>query len=256
VLDLFLNVEEFDRVRPRSSLYEGMRRAAHEMTGERYASPLVALSSDRRYRPGEEPDLLAGPPFAPAQRRTRRWIPRARSWNYVDHGTFTQQAEPESPPGRGRLPGGKRDGAWVWEWPDGSKREERVYKEGRLHGRVLTWYPNGQAEAEEHYRNGKPHARWRLWYPDGTPASEESYRDGLLDGALKQWHGNGAIAVEARYEAGTPVGTMTFWHPGGAKAEEGSFVEGQPAGPWTRWDEHGDVIEERGFETGESATGR
>ena len=36
VVDLFWNVPEFDRVRPRAPLYGGMRRAAHEMVGERF----------------------------------------------------------------------------------------------------------------------------------------------------------------------------------------------------------------------------
>jgi HEAT repeat protein len=36
LIDLFFNVEEFDRVRPESKLYEGMRYAAHEMIGEPY----------------------------------------------------------------------------------------------------------------------------------------------------------------------------------------------------------------------------
>jgi len=34
VIDLFLDVPEFDRMRPRSALYRGMRDAAHEMVGE------------------------------------------------------------------------------------------------------------------------------------------------------------------------------------------------------------------------------
>jgi hypothetical protein len=34
VVDLFLNIEEFDAIRPRASLYRGMRYAAHRMVGE------------------------------------------------------------------------------------------------------------------------------------------------------------------------------------------------------------------------------
>ena len=36
VVDLFWNVEEFDRVRPRAGFYRDMRFAAHRMVGERY----------------------------------------------------------------------------------------------------------------------------------------------------------------------------------------------------------------------------
>ena len=34
VIDLFWTVPEFDRVRPRASLYRGMRVVAHRMVGE------------------------------------------------------------------------------------------------------------------------------------------------------------------------------------------------------------------------------
>lgn len=36
VLDLFLNVNEFDGIRPRAPLYRAMRTVAHEMVGEPY----------------------------------------------------------------------------------------------------------------------------------------------------------------------------------------------------------------------------
>ena len=65
VLDLFLNVEEFDGFRPRARLYRGMRVAAHEMVGEpvedaefrtpgwragRYAAPVTSTELDARVR--------------------------------------------------------------------------------------------------------------------------------------------------------------------------------------------------------------
>ena len=36
IIDLFRNVEEFDRIRPDSRIYRGMQLAAHEMVGEEY----------------------------------------------------------------------------------------------------------------------------------------------------------------------------------------------------------------------------
>jgi len=42
VLDLFLNVEEFDAVRPRAPLYGAMRQVAHEMVGEPILDDTVA----------------------------------------------------------------------------------------------------------------------------------------------------------------------------------------------------------------------
>lgn len=47
VLDLFLNVDEFDAIRPRAPLYRAMRTVAHEMVGE----PLLDGTEEAATRP-------------------------------------------------------------------------------------------------------------------------------------------------------------------------------------------------------------
>ncbi|MHC5011611.1 MAG: hypothetical protein ACYTG6_11790 [Planctomycetota bacterium] len=66
-LDLFLNVEEFDAVRPRATLYRGMRVAAHRMVGERCdgafdESPARTRRAPRRSSavPEAEPEDVSG----------------------------------------------------------------------------------------------------------------------------------------------------------------------------------------------------
>ncbi len=64
VVDLFLNVNEFDGIRPRANLYRGMRIAAHKMVGEPYydddfpgvggAVRLVAVKRDPARRLADE----------------------------------------------------------------------------------------------------------------------------------------------------------------------------------------------------------
>lgn len=49
-VDLFLNVPEFDKVRPRAALYRGMRIAGHEMVGEPYWED-YSLPETRREAP-------------------------------------------------------------------------------------------------------------------------------------------------------------------------------------------------------------
>jgi hypothetical protein len=74
VLDLFLNVAEFDGVRPRAPLYQAMRWAAHEMVGE----PLLDEAATARSspRPGTASARVAelaprGDPLAPARAGSR-----------------------------------------------------------------------------------------------------------------------------------------------------------------------------------------
>ena len=82
VVDLFLNVNEFDSIRPRANLYRGMRIAAHEMVGEPYydddfpgvrgAVRLVAVKRDPARRLADE--LAAVRTMKdPSPRQISRW---------------------------------------------------------------------------------------------------------------------------------------------------------------------------------------
>jgi hypothetical protein len=71
VLDLFLNVDEFDGVRPRAPLYRAMRVVAHEMIGERsYDADFAAGPAPRSRKDHTSkgmtraPDPPTGPLFA------------------------------------------------------------------------------------------------------------------------------------------------------------------------------------------------
>jgi hypothetical protein len=65
VLDLFLNVETLDSVRPRSRLYRGMRIAAHKLVGE----PLVEDDTE----PGETGGVAPADEEARVREQARRW---------------------------------------------------------------------------------------------------------------------------------------------------------------------------------------
>lgn len=249
VVDLFLDVDELDHVRPRSSLYQGMRRAGHKMVGTPYGE-------DAEVTPVQRPPETATatgdtrPKPAAKGRPIHRHLARGVDRTYVKYGTYTQWNDPKGEKAAGEYKNLRRDGAWVWVWPNGKKREERHYRDGVLHGKVTAWYETGQVMAEEEYHLGTPHGRWRSWHPDGTQAAEEHYANGVLDGELEHWHDNGQPAAKATYEKGVPVGTMTFWHANGQLAERGEFVDGKRTGRWTTWDEAGRVTKEELYEAG------
>ncbi len=69
VLDLFLNVEEFDAIRPRAPLYWAMRSVAHGMIGEPLANEQVAAPA---LRPLRERSFVARGPDAALDRPAGR----------------------------------------------------------------------------------------------------------------------------------------------------------------------------------------
>ena len=270
VIDLFFNVNAFDPIRPRSSIYRGTRVAAHRMVGEEVEEPWDATAAPR---PSRQPGSEDAPPVGPFMRgpgmfgqHDPRWGPagmeggerpprpdsgtavksaqRAQKPGFrasprtiaprvvnlkanpsgTGHGSWTAWNEPEGKAAEGELVNRRRDGRWVWNWSDGTPREERNYRSGTLHGFVRAWYADGQMQVEEQYLDGQPHGRWRAWY------------------------GGGKLAWEERYERGVKTGRFVWFHANGTPSLEGEFRLGKPVGEWVQTDARGQVVDRREFE--------
>ncbi len=74
VLDLFLNVEELDAVRPRAPLYRAMRQVAHEMVGE----PILDEDVSTARTPLARPARMAARTGAPHEPRPDPAVPSSR----------------------------------------------------------------------------------------------------------------------------------------------------------------------------------
>lgn len=253
VVDLFRNVPELDRVRPQSKLYEGMRRAAHEIVGEPYEAPAfvagAAVAGRRRVHVASTDAPAGALPADSGRRSVSRVLERAGQGRLAP-GTFTKWNDPAGRPGTGEYRDGCRDGVWTWAWPDGTPREERTYKAGVLDGFVRTYYEGGAKQIEESYRDGKPAGTWRWWHANGAPALQAECRDGRLHGPVAGWHADGRRAVALRYENGKPAGRLQAWHADGSLAAEGGFENGRKNGRWTSWDETGRLITDDIYENG------
>lgn len=225
VVDLFLNVPEFDRVRPDAMLYRGMRMAAHEMVGERYKGADAGTESPVR-KPGTTSDRVIPAAYlnrksAPPGTRPAPTVRTHRRAKFRNHGTWTQWNLPGLQPGEGEHnTKGRKEGRWVWKWEDGSLREERHYSDGVLDGTVTAWYEDGRKQSAEEYEKGKRVGIWRYW------------------------HRNGQLAAQEEYRAGEPHGLWQMWHEDGTKAMQGEYREGSPVSTWSFWDERGTVIKE------------
>lgn len=233
VIDLFRNVPAFDRIRPESKLYEGMRKAAHEIVGEPYRGPLRADAGGAKHEPGigavgyEDPKRAEREP--PGERSVYRDL---RSVGTVREaaGAFTKWNDPGNQPGKGTMLGGQRGGLWAWSWPEGGARETREYKDGILDGTVTAYYRNGTKQVEEHYRSGVPTGTWKWWYPDGKPAIEVSYANGLMHGTLTKWHENGEVAVRGELRNGKREGDWTEYDENGTETRRARYQAGKQVG--------------------------
>lgn len=119
----------------------------------------------------------------------------------------------------GRNRRGRRVGRWEGAWPDGSRRFEAEYVEGKRQGVVRTFAPEGTTLTECSYRNNQRAGRWRQWFPSG------------------------ALVVEGQFTGNRPSGAWKGYYPEGAPRFEGRFREGLRCGTWRYWDSSGSLIE-------------
>jgi antitoxin component YwqK of YwqJK toxin-antitoxin module len=235
VVDLFRNVPAFDRIRPEAKLYEGMRKAAHEMVGEPYRGPLGdpraparAVATARNGTVGyDDPERARREPAG--ERSVYRDLRRVGVQRSAAGG-YTKWNDPGNGPGRGAMRDGQRDGLWTWDWPDGGKRETREYRRGVLQGTVTAWYRNGTKQVEERYGNGVPEGAWNWWFPDGRSAIEAIYANGRLHGRITKWYENGQVALRGELREGEREGDWTEYDEAGNETRRAVYMAGRQVG--------------------------
>ncbi len=71
------------------------------------------------------------------------------------------------------------NGLFQIHWPNGNKRYEWYYKDGkRADGVSRGWWPNGILKQERTYKDGKEDGLFTKWYENGQKKSEITYKDG------------------------------------------------------------------------------
>lgn len=96
-------------------------------------------------------------------------------------------------------------GKVVEAWPNGRKKSETTYKDGKRDGLLVVWYESGQKKGEGTNKDGKLQGLATTWYENGQKKVEGNYRDGKLEGLFTEWHENGEKKSETPYRDGNIV---------------------------------------------------
>lgn len=75
----------------------------------------------------------------------------------------------------GMLVSGKRSGAWVAFFPDGTIQSKGNYSEGVEVGPTEVYYPNGSVYYTGQFDNGKPTGEWVFFGEDGKETKRVTY---------------------------------------------------------------------------------
>ena len=62
-------------------------------------------------------------------------------------------------------------------WPNGQKKEEGTFKDGKQEGKWTWWYENGQKKHEGNYKDNLRYGEWTYWYKNGQKKVEGTRKD-------------------------------------------------------------------------------
>ena len=94
--------------------------------------------------------------------------------------------------------GQKHDLTFIY-FPDGSKKEQRSYKQGVKHGTWYTWDENSKLTAEANFKDGEKHGSWLVWDSNGNKRYQIYYENGEKSGDWFMWDEEGNLAMERKY---------------------------------------------------------
>ena len=137
----------------------------------------------------------------------------------------------------------------------------------------IEYYPNGQKKKEGTYTDGKMDGLWIDWYENGQKYHERTFIDGYVEGLDIRYHKNGHYNRVITTKRGQTDGLDTFyyengqkkteeemipytindgyvkvWFEDGQKKLEGTYNNGERNGKWTYYNFDGSVREVKDYD--------
>ena len=124
-------------------------------------------------------------------------------------------------------------------WPNGNKKYQCAYTNGKKDGAELSWHENGQRQMSAQFTTGVQQGMGQEWWPNGNQRSITTYVDGKPNGEAKGWHDNGKPARVINFANGVPTGKSEGWWKNGQRAEVIQYANGKPDGEVSKWHPNG-----------------
>lgn len=136
-------------------------------------------------------------------------------------------------------------------WPNGKKRSETEYKDGKKNGKDIFWYDSGVKNIEAEYKDGKRTGKHIFWNRNGIKENETEYKNDKEDGKKTSWSESGIKSCEVEYKDGKMNGKETWWNENGTKSYETEYKDGKKI-KFTGWNESGIKYSEVEYKDGKS----
>lgn len=109
------------------------------------------------------------------------------------------------------------------------------FKNGHIHGSVISLNEDGSEFSIQQYRDGKEHGIYSIFNPDGRFSHLVSSMNGVADGPRISCWTNGLLSEVVLFSQDKRNGPNRKWSETGRLIEEGSFTNDQATGRFTYW---------------------
>lgn len=121
----------------------------------------------------------------------------------------------------GKMEGKDRIGEWVYYHKKSNEVMTREqYKDGKLHGKKITYYPNGKITEELLYENGVMQGENLYFSPEGVLLKKLKYVKGELHGPATYYDAHGNVVIEGFYKKGKKDSVWKYYKDGKIEFEE------------------------------------
>ena len=115
----------------------------------------------------------------------------------------------------------------LFGFKDNTKKEQSLFKSGKLNGQLIKWYENGNKLEEGNYEEGRQNGIWTWYYETGIKKEETQFVDGQQDGLWTQWFPDGQRKSERTFSNGERDNKWTSWYRNGNKKLEANYKNGK-----------------------------
>jgi len=83
-------------------------------------------------------------------------------------------------------------------YPNGKKKSEGIYKDGKLDGLSTVWYENGHKEFEATWKDGEIDGLATGYHENGQKRSERIWKDGDVT-TFNEWDEDGSLLYSKKF---------------------------------------------------------
>ena len=130
-------------------------------------------------------------------------------------------------------------------YPEGNKKAEIYYKNGKKYGISTAWYENGKDKIKANFKDGLPDGMFTMWYENGEMKSQMEWENGILNGVNKVWYDNRQMLQESVFVNGIPEGNFKVWRQNG---DPWFDLESNNAEDAKVWNAKGELIDDESSE--------